>query len=189
MKRYFYYIASLLCIGTVLTACSDNDITTSKAEMSLEQALEQSEYAISLDATTDAIEDANGSLTSKAAISSNNGAFSTDQLGVFMLAMSYIDTPLAQYWGVPYGNDCSWYRAKDKTRDSALDGYSYGFAAYLDNMPATARPKDSTKPSLGSSLELKNGAIERYPIGSFHRYNFYAYTPRVPEIENIKRIQ
>ncbi len=183
MKRYFYYIASLLCIGTVLTACSDNDITTSKAEMSLEQALEQSEYAISLDATTDAIEDANGSLTSKAAISSNNGAFSTDQLGVFMLAMSYIDTPLAQYWGVPYGNDCSWYRAKDKTRDSALDGYSYGFAAYLDNMPATARPKDSTKPSLGSSLELKNGAIERYPIGSFHRYNFYAYTPRVPEIE------
>lgn len=167
----------------VLTACSDNDIVADNAKMSLEQALEPSEYAISLDAITDAIENASGNVTSKAAINSNNGAFSTDQLGVFMLAMDYIDTPLAQYWSVPYGNDCSWYRAKDKTRDSALDGYSYGFVAYLDNMPATARPKDSTQPTLGSSLELKNGAIERYPVGSFHKYNFYAYTPRVAEME------
>lgn len=183
MNRYFYYIASLLCIGTVLTACSDEDISANNLEMSLESALEPSDYAISLDASTDAIEEANSSLTSKVAINSNQGAFSTDQLGVFMLAMDYINTPLAQYWSEPFGMDCTWYRSKEQTHDSAIDGYSYGFVAYLDNMPATARPKDSTKPSLGSSLELKNGAIERYPIGSFHRYNFYAYTPRVANIE------
>ena len=182
MKRYFYYIALLLCVGSVLTACSDDDIATSNAEMSLEQALEPSEFVISLDATTDAIEEADGSVMSKAAINSNEGAFSTDQLGVFMLAMDYIDTPMAKYWGVAYGMDCTWYREKEKTHDSELDGYSYGFVAYLDNIPATASPKDPTKPSLGSKLALRNGA-ERYPLGSFHRYNFYAYTPRVPKIE------
>lgn len=162
--------------GLALTACSDNDIVGDNAGMTLEEALAPSEYTISLGAATDA-------LTSKAAIRSTNGAFSTDQLGVFMLAMSAINTTATPYWGREYGLDCSWYRSEKDTHDSAIDGYSYGFAAYLDNMPAIARPKDSTNPSLGSSLELKNGKLECYPVGSFHRYNFYGYTPRVAKIE------
>jgi hypothetical protein len=174
MKKYFYNIASVLILGTALTACSDEDIASNG--MSMEEALAPSEYTITLGATTDAIE-------SKAAITSNQGAFSTDQLGVFMLAMNVINTPLTPYWGREYGDDCSWYRSEKDTHDSAIDGYAYGFAAYLDNMPATAHPKSTTKPSLGSELELKNGAVERYPVGSFHRYNFYAYTPRVATIE------
>ena len=140
----------------------------------MEQALSPSEYSITLGASTDALE-------SKAAITSNSGAFTTDQLGVFMLAMNVINTSTTPYWGREYGDDCSWLRSEKDTHDSAIDGYSYGFAAYLDNMPATARPKDSTKPSLGSTITLQNGE-ERYPVGSFHRYNFYAYTPRVPKM-------
>ena len=176
MKRYFYYIASLLCVGTALTGCSDDDIVASQTDLSLGQALEPSEYAISLDATTETI-------TSKAAINSNMGSFSTDTLGVFMMAMDVIDTPVSQYWSTEYGRDCSWYRDKNDTRDSKTYGYSYGYTAYLDNMLATASPKDNTNPELGSSVNLQNGNAERYPIGSFHRYNFYAYTPRVPEIQ------
>lgn len=175
MKKYIYHIASALLLGTVLTACSDDEIA-SVSEMSMEEALAPSEIAITLGATTDAIE-------SKAAITSNKGAFTTDQLGVFMLAMDVINTTATPYWGGEYGLDCSWYRSEKNTHDSEIDGYSYGFGVYLDNMLATARPKDSAKPSLGSTLELKNGAIERYPVGSFHRYNFYAYTPRVATIE------
>lgn len=175
MKRYYYYIASLLFVGASLTGCSDDEIVTEKTNVSLEQALMPSEYSVSLDATTETI-------TSKAAISSNKGSFSTDTLGVFMLAMDEIDTPLSQYWSVEYGMDCSWYRDKKDTRDSKIYGYSYGFSAYLDNMLATASPKDNAKPELGSTISLQNGKAERYPIGSFHKYNFYAYTPRVPEI-------
>ena len=180
MKKYIYQIASALFIGAALTACSDDDIAGISSEMSMEDALAPSEYTITLGATTDAI-------TSKAAIQSNQGSFTTDQLGVFMLAMDVINTTQTPYWGKDYGMDCSWYRSEKNTHDSQIDNYSYGFAAYLDNMTATARPKNGTQPSLGSVIALRDRRgseiEEKFPVGSFHRYNFYAYTPRVPKIE------
>lgn len=179
MKKYIYHIASALLLGTMVTACSDDDIVVNNS-MSMEEALAPSEFAITLGAATDA-------LTSKAAITSNQGAFTTDKLGVFMLAMDVINTTQTPYWGKDYGMDCSWYRSEKNTHDSEIDNYSYGFAAYLDNMTATAKLKNSTQPSEGSTIVLrdKRGSEieEKFPVGSFHRYNFYAYTPRVPKIE------
>ena len=176
MKKLLYSIASVLFFGTALVSCSDDEIVSDGGSITLEQALEPSEIDIALEASAD-------EPASKAAIKSNSGAFSTDNLGVFMLAMEYINTADIPYWGAAMGMDCSWYRDPKQTKDSETYRYTYGYTAFLDNLKATAQPKDSSKPASGSSINLGTGIVDKYPIGSFHRYNFYAYTPRVPKIE------
>ena len=174
MKRYFINITAAMLAGVAFTACSDDAITNDG--MTMQEALAPSEYAIELDADA-------SNLTAKAAIKSDQGSFKTEDLGVFMLAMNKINTTLTPFWGFDQNQDCSWYRDPKQTKDSKTYGYTYGFVAYIDNMPATASPKSAADPAQGSKIMLKNGEAERYPVGSFHRYNFYAYTPRAEKIE------
>lgn len=159
-------ILAFATIGAALMGCSD-DVLSNTDGYSLEEAMQPSEYEVQLSASSD-------NLVSKAAINSNeDGSFKTnsnDTLGVVMLAMGV--TPYYKSVDSNWQADCSWTNSSDETHRA-----SSALMVPMNN--DEARVVYDTESLTGSSISLFSG--KHYPLGSTHKYNFYAYTPRVKD--------
>ena len=167
MKRFIPKILILAVASMALCACSDDVLDSGSSGKILDEALQPSEYEVQLSAAAEG-------LVSKAAINSNaDGSFETnsnDTLGVMMLAMGV--TPYYKSVDSNWQADCSWANADDEKHRAS----SELMVAMNNNW---ARVKYDKESLTGSKIELFSG--KNYPLGSTHKYNFYAYGPLAPD--------
>lgn len=162
-------------MGVLLVACSESDIDMASDITTMEEALQESEYAISLNATGDEIP-----VESRAAINANSyGAFTTnfnDTLGILALAVGTTPSFKGDVWSA----DLSWSTVDSKT--GMMSGKpSNELCVYLNNDSAWVK-YSNTQQTRSEIQFIQSGGRQSaryYPLGSFYRYNFYAYSPRV----------
>ena len=158
-------------MAVVLAACSDSALETADGMQATDG---EERYPISLSASGSSME------ISKAAINSNpNGSFrfenTKDTMGVLMLATGL--TPLYKTQGGDGSNwpaDVSWSNSGD-----SLNGPASEIVAVLANAPAQVIYSNDSK--TGSVIDFF-GSAELYPLGSMHKYSFYAYHPRTSSL-------
>ena len=167
MKRFIPKILILAVAGMALCACSDDVLDSGSSGKILDEALQPSEYEVQLSAAAEG-------LVSKAAINSDaDGSFETnsnDTLGIVMLAMGV--TPYYKAVDSNWQADCSWWNSGDEKHRAA----SALMVCMNNEWARVVRDKESLT---GSKISLFSG--KHYPLGSTHKYNFYAYAPLVPD--------
>ncbi len=166
MNRFIPKILIFATASLALHGCSD-DVLDSTRGMTLEEAMQPSEYEVQLSAAADG-------MTSKAAINSNaDGSFETnsnDTLGIMMLATGV--TPNYKSVDSSWQTDCSWWNADDEYHRASSE-----LMVCMNNSWARVVYDDETL--TGSRIQLFSG--KHYPLGSTHKYNFYAYGPLIPD--------
>lgn len=161
----------VLCTAalTLFTSCS-NDEVIAEEKVDVEAMIaagmapsdQKVELSAALDQTRASIEsDANGNFSSN----------SNDVFGVMMLATGFIPkwAQLANDQSIDWGQ----YYFDEKTMKKGVWARQKEHTAYLANTEAYVS---------NSMLRFRNGDVY-YPVGSFHKYSFYAYNPRVKDIE------
>ncbi|MBQ0073461.1 MAG: fimbrillin family protein [Prevotella sp.] len=169
-----------------LAACTDSDIISTAETMSVEEAMQPSDVEIVLGATAQ-------NMTSRASIESDgveHPFFRTnknDTLGVFALATGIIENNAKYYGDVTIKWAGDW--VEEKNKEGKVIGkkhvFNDAYSVYLNNVRAgVTYVSNSFGATLGSRIawmDTKNGKVY-YPLGSMHKYSFYAYNPRVDSI-------
>lgn len=183
MRTVFLKISSGIAGALLLAACSSDDIASTTDAVNIAEAMQPSEVEISLFAS-------GAPIATRASIESTPNAFGgysfntnkNDTLGFLMMAVGY--TPnLKDVNQAPIKWEGTW--AQNKKGQWYHAGFDEEYSIYLNNAEVgvtydggvgISRLHWMGTPTPHSSFS--NGKAY-YPLGSLHKYAFYAYNPRV----------
>lgn len=169
----------------MITACSDNELTTDgslQINDIIENAMQEGDVEISLGATTAAVKQSRASIESY-----ESEYFMTnpnDTLGVFALAVGYIDKNLQEQRLTRRDVVINW--AGDWVEDEEgvkhhVWSENYSVYGQIVNAKATVSYVRNVSTIETPTVNWADGK-KYFPLISLHRYNFYAYNPRVDSI-------